>query len=103
MAFGPRAPLAPARSGRERVRSLIAKTLVVWSVRTVVDKAVQIVGGGAYFRRSRLERLWRDVQAAQFHPLPESKHLVFTGRVAMGPSPVRVTPALAASLSPEPR
>jgi alkylation response protein AidB-like acyl-CoA dehydrogenase len=54
----------------------------------VVNKAVEIVGGGAYFRRSRLERLWRDVQAAQFHPLPESKQLVFTGRVAMGLSPV---------------
>ena len=68
--------------------ALIRKTLVVQSVRTVVDKAVEIVGGGAYFRRSRLERLWRDVQAAQFHPLPESKQLVFTGRVAMGLSPV---------------
>ena len=53
--------------------------LVVQPVRTVVDKAVEIVGGGAYFRRSRL---------AQFHPLPESKQLVFTGRVAMGLSPV---------------
>jgi alkylation response protein AidB-like acyl-CoA dehydrogenase len=68
--------------------ALIRKTLVVQSVRTVVNKAVEIVGGGAYFRRSRLERLWRDVQAAQFHPLPESKQLVFTGRVAMGLSPV---------------
>lgn len=71
--------------------ALIRKTLVAQSVRTVVDKAVEIVGGGAYFRRNRLERLWRDVQAAQFHPLPEAKQLVFTGRVAIGLSPVRVT------------
>ena len=68
--------------------ALIRKTLVVRSVRAVVDKAVEIVGGGAYFRRSRLERIWRDVQAAQFHPLPEAKQLVFTGRVTMGLSPV---------------
>lgn len=68
--------------------AMIRKTLVVQSVRTVVDKAVEIVGGGAYFRRSRLERIWRDVQAAQFHPLPEAKQLVFTGRVSMGLSPV---------------
>lgn len=68
--------------------ALIRKTLVVRSVRTVVETAVEIVGGGAYFRRSRLERIWRDVQAAQFHPLPEAKQLVFTGRVSMGLSPV---------------
>ena len=68
--------------------AMIRKTLVVQSVRTVVDKAVEIVGGSAYFRRSRLERIWRDVQAAQFHPLPEAKQLVFTGRVSMGLSPV---------------
>jgi alkylation response protein AidB-like acyl-CoA dehydrogenase len=68
--------------------ALIRKTLATQSVRAVLDKAVEIVGGGAYFRRSPLERLWRDVQAAQFHPLPEAKQLVFTGRVAMGISPV---------------
>jgi alkylation response protein AidB-like acyl-CoA dehydrogenase len=68
--------------------ALIRKTLAAQSVRAVVDKAVEIVGGGAYFRRSPLERLWRDVQAAQFHPLPESKQLAFTGRVAIGISPV---------------
>jgi alkylation response protein AidB-like acyl-CoA dehydrogenase len=68
--------------------ALIRKTLVAQSVRAVVAKAVEIVGGAAYFRRNRLERLWRDVQAAQFHPLPEAKQLEFTGRVAMGLSPV---------------
>jgi alkylation response protein AidB-like acyl-CoA dehydrogenase len=68
-------------------RALVAKTLAANAVRTVVSKAVEIVGGGAYFRRSPLERLWRDVQAAQFHPLPEAKQLLFTGRVAMGLPP----------------
>jgi alkylation response protein AidB-like acyl-CoA dehydrogenase len=68
--------------------ALVAKTLATNAVKTVVSKAVEIVGGGAYFRRSPLERLWRDVQAAQFHPLPEKKQLLFTGRVAMGLSPV---------------
>jgi alkylation response protein AidB-like acyl-CoA dehydrogenase len=68
--------------------ALVAKTLATNAVETVVSKAVEIVGGGASFRRSPLERLWRDVQAAQFHPLPEKKQLLFTGRVAMGLSPV---------------
>jgi alkylation response protein AidB-like acyl-CoA dehydrogenase len=69
-------------------RALVAKTLATNAVLTVASKAVEIVGGGAYFRRSPLERLWRDVQAAQFHPLPETKQLLFTGRVAMGLQPV---------------
>jgi alkylation response protein AidB-like acyl-CoA dehydrogenase len=34
----------------------------------VVDLAVQIVGGAAYFKRSPLERLVRDVRAARHHP-----------------------------------
>ncbi len=68
--------------------ALIRKTLATDVVRTVVAKAVEAVGGGAYFRRSPLERLWRDIQAAQLHPLPEKKQLLFTGRVVMGLPPV---------------
>jgi alkylation response protein AidB-like acyl-CoA dehydrogenase len=68
--------------------ALVAKTLATNAVENVVAKAVEIVGGRAYFRRNPLERLWRDVQAFQFHPLPEKKQLSFTGRVAMGLSPV---------------
>ena len=43
-----------------------------------------------YHGRSRtcLERLLRDVQAAPFHPLPEKKQLEFSGRVALGLSPI---------------
>ena len=78
--FGPHVERASA--------ALAAKTLAANAVQTVVSKAVEIVGGAAYFRRSPLERLWRDVQAAQFHPLPEKRQLLFTGRVAMGLPPV---------------
>jgi len=37
-----------------------------------------------------LERLFRDVQGAPFHPLPEKKQLEFNGRVGLGLSPVGV-------------
>ena len=47
-----------------------------------------MVGGGALFRRLGLERLWRDVQGAPFHPLPEKKQLQFSGRVALGLPPI---------------
>jgi hypothetical protein len=35
-----------------------------------------------------LERILRDAQAAQFHPMPAKKQHHFTGRLAMGLDPV---------------
>jgi alkylation response protein AidB-like acyl-CoA dehydrogenase len=67
---------------------LIRKTILANACVATVNKAVETVGGGALFRSAGIERLWRDVQGAPFHPLPEKKQLVFSGRVAMGLSPV---------------
>jgi alkylation response protein AidB-like acyl-CoA dehydrogenase len=69
-------------------RMLVRKTLATNAARSTVAKAVEIVGGSAYFRRAKLERLWRDVQGAPFHPLPEKRQLELTGRVSLGLSPV---------------
>jgi hypothetical protein len=41
-----------------------------------------------YFRGLGLERILRDAQAAQFHPMPAKKQHRFTGRLAMGLDPV---------------
>jgi acyl-CoA dehydrogenase len=68
--------------------TLIRKTICAENVRKCLDKAVEAQGGSAFFRASRLEQLWRDAQGAQFHPLPEKKQLLFTGRIALGLSPV---------------
>ena len=46
---------------------LMKEAVVENSIRTV-EKAVEIAGGRAYFRKSPLERLARDVRAARFHP-----------------------------------
>jgi alkylation response protein AidB-like acyl-CoA dehydrogenase len=67
---------------------LIRKTIAANAAIATVTKAVELVGGGAFFRRLGLERLLRDVQGAQFHPLPEKKQHVFSARVALGLSPV---------------
>ena len=63
------------------------KTLATRAVIETVEKAVDVVGGAAYFRRHPLERLQRDVRAARFHPMQEKRQLVFTGRHAAGLSP----------------
>jgi alkylation response protein AidB-like acyl-CoA dehydrogenase len=68
--------------------ALICKTLASDACRRVLDKAVEISGGGAYFRGHPIEQLWRDVQAIQFHPLPQKRQLHMTGRIAMGLPPV---------------
>ncbi len=51
---------------------------------TTVEKALELAGGSAFYRKSTLERLFRDIQAARFHPLQEKPQLDLTGRVALG-------------------
>jgi acyl-CoA dehydrogenase len=69
-------------------RMLVRKTIAANAARQTVDKAIELVGGSAYFRQAGLERVYRDVQGAPFHPLPEKRQLAFTGRVSLGLSPV---------------
>ncbi len=69
-------------------RSLIRKTIVSEAIKRTADKALEGTGGGGYFRASGLERILRDAQAAQFHPMPAKKQHRFTGRLAMGLDPV---------------
>jgi alkylation response protein AidB-like acyl-CoA dehydrogenase len=49
-----------------------------------VDKAMEVAGGAAFYREVGLERRFRDVQAARFHPLQEKAQLRYAGRIALG-------------------
>ena len=69
-------------------RSLVRKTIVSEAVKRVADKAMEATGGGGYFRSAGLERMLRDVQACQFHPLHPKRQHRFSGRLAMGLDPV---------------
>ena len=55
---------------------------------TMVQLAVEAAGGAGFYRKARLERLLRDVHAAQFHPLPTKRQQRFTGRMALSLDPV---------------
>ncbi|MGH9680220.1 MAG: acyl-CoA dehydrogenase family protein, partial [Candidatus Acidiferrales bacterium] len=68
--------------------SLIRKTIVAEAVKRTVEKALEATGGCGYFRASGLERILRDVEAAQFHPMQTKKQHSFTGRLAMGLEPI---------------
>jgi acyl-CoA dehydrogenase len=45
-------------------------------------------GGAAYSRGSGIERLFRDVHGALYHPLPAAQQERFSGRVALGLDPI---------------
>jgi alkylation response protein AidB-like acyl-CoA dehydrogenase len=69
-------------------RALIAKTLLASAVIQTVEKAMEVVGGAAYFRRTGIERLLRDVHGAPYHPLPEKRQQLISGRLALGQEPL---------------
>ena len=49
----------------------------------VVTQAMEIVGGTGFYRSFGLERLFRDVQAAKYHPLPQPDQQQFLGEFAL--------------------
>ena len=50
----------------------------------VCDLAMEVGGGAAYFRGSPLERAYRDMRAAKFHPFTPEATLLRGGRLALG-------------------
>ena len=69
-------------------RSLIAKTLLAKGALATVEKAMEVVGGASYFRKAGIERLLRDVHGAPYHPMPEKRQQLVTGRLALGLDPL---------------
>jgi alkylation response protein AidB-like acyl-CoA dehydrogenase len=65
----------------------IRKTIASESLLFAVEKALETVGGGGIFRSMGLERLVRDMHAAQFHPMQPKRQHRFTGRAALGLDP----------------
>ena len=63
---------------------LIRRTLAGRSAIRTVEKAMEVVGGASFYRRLGLERLFRDVQGARFHPLQDKRQLRYSGRFALG-------------------
>jgi alkylation response protein AidB-like acyl-CoA dehydrogenase len=50
----------------------------------VTDLAMELAGGSAYRRGSRIERAYRDVRGAKLHPFTPEATLVHGGRLALG-------------------
>lgn len=65
-------------------RIMTGRTLVARAAIATVEKAMVAAGGAGFYRKSGLERIWRDVQAARYHPLQEPAQARLAGRVALG-------------------
>ena len=64
------------------------KTIVSRAIVRVGYLAMEVAGGGSFFRALGLERCMRDIQGVRFHPLHELRQYQFSGRVALGLDPV---------------
>jgi acyl-CoA dehydrogenase len=65
-------------------RIMMGRTLVGRAAIATVEKAMAAAGGAGFYRRTGLERIWRDVQAARYHPLQEPAQARLAGRIALG-------------------
>jgi alkylation response protein AidB-like acyl-CoA dehydrogenase len=65
-------------------RLMAAKRQVLLEAQEVVDLAMSAIGGLAYYKRSPVERAYRDIRAGKFHPMTPERTLYFAGRLALG-------------------
>jgi acyl-CoA dehydrogenase len=76
---------ADGRIGEEITNQvLIGRTLAGREAIRTVERAMELAGGGGFFRSLGLERLFRDVQGARYHPVREPAQVHYTGRLALG-------------------
>ena len=64
------------------------KTISTNAAIRTVEQAMVVAGGQGYFKGMGLERRFRDIQAARYHPLQEPKQHRFSGRIALGLDPI---------------
>jgi acyl-CoA dehydrogenase len=72
--------------------TLSRKTIATDAAIATVRLCLEAGGGAAYSRGSGIERLFRDVHGALYHPLPAARQERFTGRLALGLDPVTGQP-----------
>jgi alkylation response protein AidB-like acyl-CoA dehydrogenase len=62
---------------------MTGRTLVAKATLNVLDLAMEIAGGSAFYRKLGLEKLFRDVQGVRYHPLREEAQRKLSGQLAL--------------------
>lgn len=73
---------APGAATTNRV--MLGRGIVADAVLEVVELALELGGGAAFYRDAGLERRFRDAQACRYHPLQDRVRREYAGRIALG-------------------
>lgn len=63
---------------------MIGRSLVARHAIAAVDLAMETAGAGAFYRDNGLERSFRDIQGARYHPMQSGPQQAFSGKLALG-------------------
>jgi len=77
---------ATGRVGSETTTNevLIGRAVAGPAAIRTVEVAMEVAAGAGFYRDLGLERLFRDVQGARYHPARGNAQLIYAGRVALG-------------------
>jgi alkylation response protein AidB-like acyl-CoA dehydrogenase len=73
----------PTPSAETLAAVMAAKREIALAGVEVCDLAMEVVGGAAYFKGSPIERAYRDIRAAKFHPFTPEETLLRGGELAL--------------------
>lgn len=63
---------------------MMGRQLVERHAIAAVELGLQLAGGAGFFRAAGLERCFRDIQAARYHPLQAGPQAMYAGSIALG-------------------
>lgn len=69
------------------IKLVSAKYMAVEGAWRIVDRAMELSGGFGMFKKSELERLFRDARAGRFHPANSSLAHELVGKLTLGIDP----------------
>lgn len=73
------------KPGAESVNEImIGRNLVARHAIAAVEFAMEAAGGAGFYRAAGLERRFRDIQGARYHPLQEGPQAAYAGSMALG-------------------
>jgi alkylation response protein AidB-like acyl-CoA dehydrogenase len=65
-------------------RVMMGRTLAARHMLAVADFAMESAGGQSFYRKAGLERRFRDIQGARFHPMQQGPQAAYAGAMALG-------------------
>ena len=75
---------APRLADQDRGRAKYNAVETAWRI---ADRALEVSGGFGMFKKSEMERLFRDARAGRFHPANSSLAHELVGKLALGINP----------------